>query len=145
VSPAKVELVQYASTHPLRPIAVNMGGVAVPSLSASLTVGPRGPVLVQDVFLLDKLAHFNRERIPERVVHAKGQGAHGHFTLTHDLSDVTKAAFLRGVGKRTNVFVRFSTVGGESGSGDTWIDPKGFAGSPKTIHIMQIYIILFHR
>jgi len=109
-------------------IATTQGGVSVPSLSASLTVGPRGPVLLQDVFLIDKLAHFNRERNPERVVHAKGAGAAGHFTVTHDLSDITRAGFLRGVGKTTRTLVRFSTVGGERGSADTAIDPKGFAG-----------------
>jgi catalase len=93
-----------------------------------MTVGPRGSILLQDSFLLEKTAAFNRERIPERVVHAKGVGAFGHFTVTHDISRWTKARFLNGIGKRTKVAVRFSTVGGERGSGDTWIDPKGFAG-----------------
>jgi catalase len=93
----------------------------------SLTAGPKGPVLVQDVHLLEKLAHFDRERIPERVVHAKGAGAHGHFEVTRDVSKFTRAAFLSKVGKRTDVFVRFSTVGGEKGSADSERDPRGFA------------------
>jgi catalase len=93
----------------------------------SLTAGPRGPVLMQDVDLLDKLGHFDRERIPERVVHAKGAGAHGYFEVTADVTGYTKAAFLSTVGKRTDVFARFSTVGGERGSADAERDPRGFA------------------
>ena len=93
----------------------------------SLTAGPRGPVLMQDVHLLEKLAHFDRERIPERVVHAKGAGAHGYFEVTADLTKWTKAKFLNQVGKRTEVFARFSTVGGERGSADAARDPRGFA------------------
>lgn len=93
----------------------------------SVTAGPRGPVLMQDVHLLEKLGHFDRERIPERVVHAKGAGAHGYFELTEDVSRYTPAAFLGEVGKRTDVLVRFSTVGGEKGSADTERDPRGFA------------------
>ncbi len=93
----------------------------------SVTAGPRGPLLMQDVHLLDKLAHFNRERIPERVVHAKGAGAHGYFEVTADLTPYTRAAFLSEVGKKTDVFVRFSTVGGEKGSADAERDPRGFA------------------
>lgn len=93
----------------------------------SLTAGWPGPVLMQDVHLLDKLAHFDRERIPERVVHAKGAGAHGYFEVTADMTKYTKAKFLSEVGKRTEVFVRFSTVGGEKGSADAERDPRGFA------------------
>lgn len=93
----------------------------------SMTAGPKGPVLIQDVHLLEKLAHFDRERIPERVVHAKGAGAHGYFELTRDVSKHSRAAFLSQVGKRTEVFVRFSTVGGEKGSADSERDPRGFA------------------
>jgi catalase len=93
----------------------------------SMTAGPRGPVLMEDVHLLDKLAHFDRERIPERVVHAKGAGAHGYFEVTADVTAYTKAAFLAAVGKKTEVFVRFSTVGGEKGSADAERDPRGFA------------------
>ncbi|MFA4948223.1 MAG: catalase [Candidatus Krumholzibacteriia bacterium] len=91
------------------------------------TAGPKGPALMQDVHLLDKLAHFDRERIPERVVHAKGAGAHGYFEVTHDVTKYTCAAFLSKVGKRTEVLARFSTVGGERGSADSERDPRGFA------------------
>jgi catalase len=93
----------------------------------SMTAGPRGPVLMQDVHLIEKLAHFDRERIPERVVHAKGAGAYGYFEVTADLTPYTKAAFLSEKGKRTEVFARFSTVGGEKGSADAERDPRGFA------------------
>jgi catalase len=93
----------------------------------TLTVGPRGPVLLQDVVLHEKMAHFNRERIPERVVHAKGAGAYGTFTVTHDITAYTRAKLFNQVGKQTRVFVRFSTVGGEKGSADTERDPRGFA------------------
>jgi len=93
----------------------------------SVTVGPRGPVLLKDVHLIEKLAHFNRERIPERVVHAKGAGAGGYFEVTNDVTKYTKADFLSEVGKRTEVFARFSTVGGEKGSADAERDPRGFA------------------
>ena len=91
------------------------------------TAGARGPALMQDVHLLEKMAHFDRERIPERVVHAKGAGAYGFFEVTADVSRYTRAAFLAQVGKRTEVFARFSTVGGERGSADSARDPRGFA------------------
>jgi len=93
----------------------------------SLTVGSRGPILLQDHVLIDELAHFDRERIPERVVHAKGAGAFGYFEVTHDISKYCKAAVFGQVGKQTPIAVRFSTVGGESGSADTARDPRGFA------------------
>ena len=93
----------------------------------TVTAGSPGPALIQDVHLLEKLAHFDRERIPERVVHAKGAGAHGYFEVTADVTRYTKAKFLSEVGKRTDVFVRFSTVGGEKGSADAERDPRGFA------------------
>ncbi|KAF9295984.1 hypothetical protein BGZ74_010530 [Mortierella antarctica] len=93
----------------------------------SITAGQYGPILLQDFALIDKLSHFDRERIPERVVHAKGAGAHGYFEVTHDISKYTKAKFLNRVGKRTPLFTRFSTVGGEKGSADTARDPRGFA------------------
>jgi catalase len=91
------------------------------------SVGPRGPLLLQDFILHEKMAHFNRERIPERVVHAKGSGAFGTFTVTHDISRYTRAKVFNQVGKETRVFLRFSTVGGEKGSADTERDPRGFA------------------
>ncbi|MDB5154386.1 MAG: catalase [Mucilaginibacter sp.] len=93
----------------------------------TMTVGPRGPILIQDFILHEKMAHFNRERIPERVVHAKGSGAYGTFTVTHDISKYTRAKIFNTIGKQTKVFVRFSTVGGEKGSADTERDPRGFA------------------
>lgn len=93
----------------------------------SITAGEYGPILLQDFHLIDKLAHFDRERIPERVVHAKGAGAHGYFEVTDDVTQWCKAKFLDTVGKRTPIFTRFSTVGGEKGSADTERDPRGFA------------------
>lgn len=93
----------------------------------SMTVGPRGPVLLQDHYLQEKLAHFNRERIPERVVHAKGTGAYGKFTVTKDISKYSSAALFSKVGNECRLFIRFSTVGGEKGSADTERDPRGFA------------------
>lgn len=93
----------------------------------TITAGEYGPALIQDIHLLEKLAHFDRERIPERVVHAKGAGVHGYFEVTGDVTQYTKAKFLSKVGKRTDVFVRFSTVGGERGTADAERDPRGFA------------------
>jgi catalase len=102
-------------------------GIPVTDNQNSITAGPRGPVLLQDFHLIEKLQHFNRERIPERVVHAKGSGAYGTFTVTHDISKYTKAKLFSTVGKQTETFLRFSTVGGEKGSADTERDPRGFA------------------
>ncbi|WP_062351293.1 catalase KatA [Bacillus kwashiorkori] len=102
-------------------------GAPVGDNQNSITAGSRGPTLIQDVHLLEKLAHFNRERVPERVVHAKGGGAHGYFEVTNDMSPYTKAKLFNGVGKRTPLFIRFSTVAGELGSADTVRDPRGFA------------------
>ena len=94
----------------------------------SLTAGPRGPVVFEDFQLFEKMAHFNRERIPERVVHAKGSGAYGYFVCTNpDMSRYTTAKLFASTGKRTPTFLRFSTVGGEKGSADTERDPRGFA------------------
>jgi len=93
----------------------------------ALTAGPRGPVLMQDVELLQQMQKFNRERIPERVVHAKGSAAHGTFKVTNDVTRYTKAAFLSEVGKETDVFLRFSTVAGERGAADAERDVRGFA------------------
>ena len=93
----------------------------------ALTAGPRGPLLMQDVQLLEQMQHFNRERIPERVVHAKGSGAFGTFTVTNDISKYTKADFLSAVGKKTDVLARFSTVAGERGAADAERDVRGFA------------------
>jgi catalase len=103
------------------------GGHPVSENQHSMTAGPRGPVLMQDMHLIEKLAHFNRERVPERVVHAKGSGAYGTFTVTHDISKYSRAAVFSKVGKKTDLFIRFSTVAGEKGSADTERDPRGFA------------------
>jgi len=102
-------------------------GVRVTDNQNSLTVGERGPVLLQDVHLIEKLAHFDRERIPERVVHAKGAGAHGYFQVYESIAKYTCAKFLQDPKKKTPVFVRFSTVVGARGSADTARDPRGFA------------------
>ena len=104
-------------------------GIPVGSDLSSVTAGERenGYTLLQDFHLVEKLAHFNRERIPERVVHAKGAGAKGYFEVTNDLSKYTKAKLFSKVGKKTDVFLRFSTVGGEKGSADSARDPRGFA------------------
>ncbi|CAN7541040.1 catalase [Rhizobacter sp. LjRoot28] len=102
-------------------------GIPVADNQNSITAGARGPVLLQDFHLIEKLQHFNRERIPERVVHAKGSAAYGTFTVTHDITRFTKARLFSEVGKTTETFLRFSTVGGEKGSADTERDPRGFA------------------
>jgi catalase len=102
-------------------------GVPVSDNQNSLTIGERGPVLLQDVHLIEKLAHFDRERIPERVVHAKGAGAHGYFQVYKSMAKYTCAKFLQDPKKKTPVFVRFSTVVGARGSADTARDPRGFA------------------
>src|ERR1700694_3915368 len=92
-----------------------------------MTAGPRGPALLQDVWFLEKLAHFDREVIPERRMHAKGAGAHGTFTVTHDITRYTKAKIFAEVGKKTPMFARFSTVAGERGAADAERDIRGFA------------------
>ena len=102
-------------------------GAPVDDDQNSITAGDPGPILMQDIHLMEKLAHFDRERIPERVVHAKGAGAHGYFEVTADVTQYTRAEFLSEIGKKTEVFVRFSTVGGEKGSADAERDPRGFA------------------
>lgn len=102
-------------------------GIPVGDNQNSLTAGPRGPLLVQDWQLFEKHAHFNRERIPERVVHAKGSGAYGTFTVTHELSQYTKASIFSEVGKETECLLRFSTVAGERGAADAERDVRGFA------------------
>ncbi|KAL1117241.1 hypothetical protein AAG570_004567 [Ranatra chinensis] len=92
-----------------------------------MSAGPHGPLVLQDNILLDELQHFNRERIPERVVHAKGAGAFGYFEVTDDITLFSKATVFSKIGKRTPIVVRFSTVGGETGSADTIRDPRGFS------------------
>ncbi|CDG83253.1 catalase [Janthinobacterium agaricidamnosum] len=102
-------------------------GAPVVDNQNTLTAGPRGPVLLQDVWFLEKLAHFDREVIPERRMHAKGSGAYGTFTVTHDITRFTKAKLFAEVGKKTDMFVRFSTVAGERGAADAERDIRGFA------------------
>ena len=111
--------------HP--PITTTDSGIPAASDEHSLTVGPNGPTVLHDAYVVQKMQHFNRERVPERVVHAKGSGAFGFFEVTEDVSEFTSAAFLSRVGKRTPMFARFSTVAGELGSADTVRDPRGFA------------------
>ena len=102
-------------------------GAPVPDNRNSATAGKRGPVLMQDVWLMEKLAHFEREVIPERRMHAKGSGAFGTFTVTNDITKYTKAKIFSEVGKQTPLFVRFSTVAGERGAADAERDIRGFA------------------
>jgi catalase len=109
------------------PPTTDDSGIPAESDDHSLTVGPDGPILLQDHYVIQKMAQFNRERVPERVVHAKGGGAHGFFEVTEDVTQWCSADFLSTVGKRTPVFARFSAVAGELGSADTVRDPRGFA------------------
>lgn len=109
------------------PQLTTASGIPVADNQNTLTAGPRGPVLLQDFWLLEKLAHFNRERIPERVVHAKGSGAYGTLKITHDISKYSKAKLFSAVGNQAEVFLRFSTVAGERGAADTERDVRGFA------------------
>ena len=102
-------------------------GAPVPDNQNTMTAGPRGPVLLQDVWLLEKLAHFDREVIPERRMHAKGSGAYGTFTVTHDITKYTRAKIFSAIGKKTPLFARFTTVAGERGAADAERDIRGFA------------------
>src|SRR5258707_15020364 len=109
-----------------RPTLTTTGGMPVSDNQNSITAGPRGPVLMQDFLLLEKLAHQNRERIPERTVHAKGTAAYGTLTITHDITKYSKAAVFK-PGAKTGAFLRFSTVSGERGAADAERDVRGFA------------------
>src|SRR5271170_5481944 len=123
----KGEELQMSDQDETRPaVTTTDAGIPVASDEYSLSVGANGPLLLQDHYLIQKMAQFNRERVPERVVHARGYGAHGFFEVTEDVSQYTSAAFLQ-KGKKTDVFARFSTVAGELGSADTVRDPRGFA------------------
>jgi catalase len=115
------------STNERPPVTTTDSGIPAASDEFSQSAGPNGPLLLQDHYLIQKMAQFNRERVPERVVHAKGGGAHGFFEVTADVTQYTRAAFLNQVGKRTPVFMRCSTVAGEQGSADTVRDPRGFS------------------
>ncbi len=105
----------------------NVNGAPVANNQDSLTAGKRGPILLQDIWLIEKLAHFDRELIPERRMHAKGSGAFGTFTVTHDITKYTKASIFSEIGKKTPMFARFSTVAGERGAADAERDIRGFA------------------
>jgi len=105
----------------------NNAGAPVADNQNVMTAGPRGPMLLQDVWFLEKLAHFDREVIPERRMHAKGSGAYGTFTVTHDITQYTKAKIFSEVGKKTELFTRISTVAGERGAADAERDIRGFA------------------
>jgi catalase len=109
------------------PQLTTSGGASIADNQNSLTAGPRGPLLMQDYQLIEKLAHQNRERIPERTVHAKGWGTYGRLTVTHDMTAYTKAKLFSEVGKQTEVLARFSTVAGEAGAADAERDVRGFA------------------
>ncbi|HEY8961250.1 MAG TPA: catalase [Luteolibacter sp.] len=111
----------------MKPLLTTTAGNPVADNQNSLSAGPRGPLLLQDYQLIEKLAHQNRERIPERVVHAKGSGAFGTFTVTHDITRFSKAAVFSQIGKQTDVLLRFSTVAGERGAADAERDVRGFA------------------
>ena len=109
------------------PVMTTAAGVPVADNQNSITACAHGPVLMQDFQLIEKMAHFNRERVPERVVHAKGAGAYGTFTVTGDISKYTRAKLFSKVGNQCEMLARFSTVAGELGSADTARDPRGFA------------------
>lgn len=104
-------------------ISTTQSGAPVTSDAHSKSVGADGAIILTDHYLVEKLAQFNRERVPERVVHAKGGGAFGTFKTTSDVSKYTKAAFLQ-PGAETDMLIRFSSVAGENGSPDTWRDPR---------------------
>lgn len=110
-----------------KPKLTSVSGCPIANNQDSLTAGARGPMLLQDVWFLEKLAHFDREVIPERRMHAKGSGAFGRFTVTHDITQYSKAMLFAEVGKQTDMFVRFSTVAGERGAADAERDIRGFA------------------
>ncbi|XP_017782613.1 PREDICTED: catalase-like [Nicrophorus vespilloides] len=121
------QLRNYYRKHSELGSATTSTGNPIPEKDSSLTIGKYGPILLEDWELLDELSHFVRERVPERVVHAKGAGAFGYFEVTHDITDLTVAKVFNGIGKQTRTAVRFSTVAGNLGAADTVRDPRGFA------------------
>ena len=123
---AKQKQLESFSQAPENLLTTNQG-VVIPDNHNSLKAGARGPTLLEDFILREKITHFDHERIPERVVHARGAGAHGYFELARSLVEYTRADFLQEAGSRTPVFVRFSTVAGSRGSADTVRDVRGFA------------------
>jgi catalase len=126
---AKIEFMSQCPFHNTsgKPMMTTTAGASVESNKASLTAGKNGPVGIQDYQLLEKLAHQNRERIPERTVHAKGSAAYGKFTVTHDITKYTKAKMFNKIGKETEMIARFSTVAAESGGADAERDVRGFS------------------
>lgn len=131
VVPAEQETASGGEIHQVaggtHPQMTNQRGTVIADDENSLKAGARGPVLTEDFFLVEKTQHFDHERIPERIVHARGYGAHGYFELTDSLDGITKAKVLTTVGRQTPVFVRFSTVAGNMGSSDLARDVRGFA------------------
>ncbi|XP_044737518.1 catalase-like isoform X2 [Chrysoperla carnea] len=125
--PAALQLTLFKLHKKVPSTTLTSWGTPVVNKDATLTVGPHGPVLIQDNNFIDEIAHFDRERVPERVVHAKGAGAFGYFEVTHDITPFTAAKVFSKIGKRTSIFVRFSQVSGEMGYPDTVRDPRGFA------------------
>ena len=115
------------TSKPVCPMLTTVAGAPVVDNQNIITAGARGPALLQDVWLLEKLAHFDREVIPERRMHAKGSGAYGTFTVTHDITRYTRAKIFSQVGKQTELFARFTTVAGERGAADAERDIRGFA------------------
>eukprot|EP00164_Ancoracysta_twista_P004349 GFYU01005858.1.p2 GENE.GFYU01005858.1~~GFYU01005858.1.p2 ORF type:complete len:513 (-),score=183.87 GFYU01005858.1:130-1668(-) len=124
---ASNQLTDFAKQAGRPAVLTTSNGAPVDDRTNTMTFGAKGPIALQDFTYMDEISHFDRERIPERVVHAKGAGAFGYFECTHDISKFCKADFVSQVGKRCPVAVRFSTVGGENGSADTVRDPRGFA------------------
>ncbi|XP_048578837.1 catalase isoform X2 [Nematostella vectensis] len=124
---ASEQLSDYAKSQSNVAGLTTSAGIPVDTNTSSMTAGPRGPLLMQDTQFMDVMSHFDHERIPERVVHAKGGGAFGYFEVTNDITKYCKARIFETVGKKTPCLVRFSTVGGEAGSADTARDPRGFA------------------
>jgi len=131
IADAKIHRGQGGETHQVAggdvPVLTTEQGIPVSDDQNSLRVGPRGPTLLEDFHFREKIFHFDHERIPERVVHARGYGAHGYFEATESLSEITRADLFQRAGEKTPVFVRFSTVGGNKGSPDVARDVRGFA------------------
>ncbi|XP_014295228.1 catalase-like [Microplitis demolitor] len=126
--PASEQLNEYKKTVKDKPHVLLTGnGAPIANKTAILTAGPRGPLLIQDSVFIDEISHFDRERIPERVVHAKGAGAFGYFEVTHNITQYSRAKVFSKIGKKTSIAVRFSTASGEIGSADTVRDSRGFA------------------
>ena len=126
-TPAKLPAETHQTVEKLADSLTTNHGIPISDNQNSLRAGVRGPTLIEDFVLREKITHFDHERIPERIVHARGSGAHGYFQVYQSLADITKAAFLNDPKVKTEVFVRFSTVAGGAGSGDMPRDVRGFA------------------